>query len=92
MHIKHYHPELKSLLVVVPKVLDLAYARTVSDLPSTASQPRGHGASPATSVGPSPQQRKKINKYGITVGNHNSFALKLQIIMIVLFCQVARQS
>jgi hypothetical protein len=64
MHIKHYHPELKSLLVVVPKVLDFAYARTVGDLPSTAVMPRSSHA-PSTQVSTSsttstPSMRKSF--------------------------------
>jgi hypothetical protein len=52
MHIKHYHPELKMQMDVVPQVLDYAYARYVNDLPSTASMIRnftnpGSGANSA---------------------------------------------
>lgn len=31
MHIKHYHPEYRNMCSSMPKVADLAYARTVGE-------------------------------------------------------------
>ncbi|CAB3366649.1 Hypothetical predicted protein [Cloeon dipterum] len=68
MHIKHYHPELKEQMDVVPQVLDYAYARYINDLPSTASMIRNFTNPPASSapstpnVGPKKKPAKSLVK------------------------------
>lgn len=65
MHIKHYHPELKEQMDVVPQVLDYAYARYVNDLPSTASMIRNF-TNPGNSSGAnSNANKKKAVKYDL---------------------------
>ncbi|XP_059478568.1 PHD finger protein 20 isoform X2 [Neocloeon triangulifer] len=61
MHIKHYHPELKEQMDVVPQVLDYAYARYIGDLPSTASMIRNfsnpHTSSASSNSSNAPKKR-----------------------------------